>query len=81
MRRDRVRTVGRSGYILDNKMVELPDNIADEICGMRGVTKGNAHMRVLNNWIDGPVFLPLFFNLRERGKHQFVTPLIYTSIG
>lgn len=56
MRRDRVRTVGRSGYILDNKMVELSDNIADEICGRRGVTKGNAHMCVLNNWIDGPVF-------------------------
>lgn len=56
MRWDRVRTVERSGYILDNKMVELPDNIADEICGMRGVTKGNAHMFVLNNWIDGPVF-------------------------
>lgn len=34
----------------------MPDSVSDEICGMRGVTKGNAHMFVLNNWINDPVF-------------------------
>lgn len=42
----------RSGSILSDKRAELPDMIR----AARGAAKRNAHMLVLDNWMDASVF-------------------------